>query len=134
MFYKTHFNAGGRILRRLAGALVATGLGLGSALASAEADGPDHYRVVGVAPGDVLNIRSEPDPQSVKVGEIPPNGNCIRNLGCRGGLSFQEFTTLSKEAQAARLGENPRWCKVDYQGQVGWVAGRYLTEADCERH
>jgi len=53
-----------------------------SGLALAEADGPDYYRVQGVAGNDVLSIRSEADPQADKVGEIPPGADCVRNLGC----------------------------------------------------
>ncbi len=75
--------------------LTALTLTLGSGAASADADGPDFYQVTGVAANDSLAIRAEPNPRAAKVGEIPPDGICIRNLGCKGGLSFQEFTTLS---------------------------------------
>jgi hypothetical protein len=98
----------------------------------ADADGPDFFRVTGVAEDDVLNMRAEPDPQAKKVGEIPPDGTCVRNLGCRGGLTFQEFTELSEKQTAQRLKENPRWCKVEYRGVEGWVAGRYLREGICD--
>jgi Bacterial SH3 domain len=108
-------------------------LGLCSGALQAEADGPDYYAVRGVARGDVLNMRAEPSPHAPKVGEIPPNGTCIRNLGCKGGLTFEEFTTLAPEEKERRARENPRWCKVEYQGVTGWVAGRYLTEGDCRR-
>jgi hypothetical protein len=97
----------------------------------AEADGPDHYRVTGVAAGDVLNLRAEPSAGAKKVAEIPADGNCLRNLGCRGGLTFAEFATLSQAERAERERANPRWCKVEYQGSVGWVAGAYLAEGDC---
>ncbi len=108
-------------------------LTVGSGALRAEADGPDYYAVRGVAADDVLNIRVEPDPQARKVGEIPPHGTCIRNLGCRGGLTFAEFSTLSPAEQERRAREHPRWCKVEYQGVTGWVAGRYLAEGDCRR-
>jgi hypothetical protein len=112
-------------------ALAAALLALAPSLALAEADGPDFYRVQGVAPDDVLNIRAEPSPSADKVGEIPPNGNCIRNLGCQGGLTFEEYSTLSPEQQEARIRANPRWCRIEYQGTTGWVAGPYLAEGDC---
>lgn len=117
--------------------LAALVLALATSLAAgalwAEADGPDYYAVQGVAQNDVLNIRAEPSPHAPKVGEIPPNGTCIRNLGCQGGLTFEEFTTLSPAEKERRARENPRWCKVEYEGVTGWVAGRYLTEGDCRR-
>ncbi len=99
----------------------------------AEADGPDYYAVRHVARNDVLNIRVEPSASARKIGEIPPDGSCIRNLGCKGGLTFEEFTNLSPEEKERRARENPRWCKVEYRGVTGWVAGRYLTEGDCRR-
>ncbi len=106
-------------------------LSLGAGPVAADADGPDFYRVTGVSPHDVLNIRAVPKPNGTKLGTIPPGGACIRNLGCQGGLSVQEFSTLSKAEQAARLKRNPCWCRVEYQGVTGWVAGRYLAEGSC---
>jgi hypothetical protein len=114
-------------------AMAAAAVLIVSGTASATADGPDYYRVTGVAATDVLNIRSEPDPHAPKVGEIPPDGICVRNLGCRGGLSFQEFTELSTAEKEQRLRENPRWCRIEYQGVTGWVAGRFLAEGSCDR-
>jgi hypothetical protein len=108
-------------------------MGFGSGAVFADADGPEFYVVRGVAKDDVLNIRAEPNPHAAKVGEIPPDGTCIRNLGCQGGLTFQEFTELSPAEKEKRERENPRWCKVEYQGVTGWVAGRYLGEDDCRR-
>ena len=104
--------------------------GVGSVAARADADGPDFYVVHGVANNDVLNVRAEPDPQAHKVGEIPPGAECVRNLGCRGGLTFQEFTELSPEQKKER--ENPRWCKVEYRGVTGWVNAHFLREGYCQ--
>jgi len=97
----------------------------------AEADGPDYYQVRDVRCDDTLNIRAQPHPDATQLGEIPPDGDCIRNLGCQGGLTYEEFTTLSSEQQAQRKKENPRWCKIEFQGITGWVAGRYLAEGSC---
>jgi len=99
--------------------------------AQATADGPDHYRVRGVSPGHHLTLRTEPSTASAPLARIPSNATCLRSFGCQGGLTFEEFTTLSEEQQRRRAAENPRWCKVDYQGAVGWVAGRYLAEDAC---
>lgn len=97
----------------------------------ATADGPDHYRVSGVAAGGYLNLRAEPGTQAAVIGWIPAGMTCLRNLGCQGGLSFEEFTTLSDQEKQRRLRTNPRWCKVDYRGVVGWVKGSFLAEAAC---
>jgi uncharacterized protein YraI len=113
------------------GLIVAAALAAAPGSAAATADGPDFFQVTGVAATDRLNLRKAPDPQAAKIGEIPPDGTCIRNLGCRGGLNFEEFTELSKRDQEKRLKENPRWCRVEYRGMTGWVAGRFLQEGAC---
>ena len=101
--------------------------------ALAEADGPDHWKVVGVEAGDVLNIRQEPSARSAKIGEIPPDGTCVKNIRCQGGLTFEEFTTLSEAEKAKIIKERPRWCLIEYKGIEGWVAGRYLREGYCRQ-
>jgi len=112
--------------------LVVAQLAMFAGEALGEADGPDYYRVRDVQVDDSLNIRAEPRPDAEQLGAIPPDGRCIRNLGCRGGLTLQEFTTLTQAQQAERLRANPRWCRIEYQGITGWVAARYLAEDSCQ--
>ena len=88
----------------------------------ADADGPDYFRVSGVASNDVLSIRSEANPHAKKVGEIPPGADCVKNLGCKGGLTTSEFTDLSKKEQAVIKRERPRWCHIVGKG-VWWGKG-----------
>jgi hypothetical protein len=109
--------------------LLAGGI-FGAATAWAEADGPDFFRVVGVSPDDVLNIREEPSAASHKIGAIPPDGDGIRNLGCEGGLSFAEWEAASEAEREA--GIRRRWCRISFEGVTGWVAGRYLGEGSGE--
>ncbi|MCL5779335.1 META domain-containing protein [Limibaculum sp. FT325] len=94
--------------------------------ATAEADGPDYFRVTGVEANDVLNIRADAGASHPKIGEIPHDADGIRNLGCIGGLSFAEWEKASDaEREAAR---NTRWCRIEYGGTEGWVAARFLAE------
>ena len=95
------------------------------------ADGPDYWQVHGVKADDVLNMRQEANWQSEKVGEIPPDGRCVKNIKCVGGLTFEEFTSLSEAEKDEIKKERPRWCLVEYKGVRGWVAGRYLREGSC---
>jgi len=95
------------------------------------ADGPDYWKVRGVERGDVLNIRSEANGKAEKVGEIPPDGQCVKNLKCAGGLTMEEFTTLSEVEKEKINKERPRWCYIEYKGTKGWVAGRFLREGGC---
>lgn len=97
------------------------------------ADGPDYWQVHGVESGDVLNIRKEASGKSEKVGEIPADGQCVKNLKCVGGLTYEEFTNLSEAEKEKIKKERPRWCQVEYKGVKGWVAGRYLREGACEK-
>ena len=106
-------------------------LSLFSVTASAEADGPDYWQVRDVKKDHVLNMRSHADINASKVGKIPSHANCIRNMGCSGGLSFKEFTTLSEAQKQQILKQRPRWCRVNYKGVTAWVAGAYLREGSC---
>lgn len=117
--------------RRAALAAVALAVVAAGGAAQATADGPDFYGVRGVAPGRHLTLRAEPSTASTPLARIPSNATCLRSFGCQGGLTFEEFTTLSDADKKRRAEENPRWCKVEYRGTVGWVAGRYLAEAPC---
>ena len=101
--------------------------------ASPTADGPDYWQVYGVESGDVLNIRKDPSGQAQKIGEIPPDGRCIKNLKCVGGLTYDEFTNLSEAEKEKILKQRPRWCYIEYGGIKGWVAARYLREGACEK-
>lgn len=97
--------------------------------AQAEADGPDFFRVEGVRAGDVLNIRAAPSATAAKLGGIPPRANGVKNLGCRGGLTFAQW---QKAGQAEReAAQKTRWCRISWQGVEGWVAARYLREGSA---
>ena len=115
-----------KLLHAVIGLLLAIS---GPMVAMADADGPDFYRVVGVASNDVLNIRAKASASSNKVGTIPHDGDGIRNLGCQGGLSYAEWAEASEaERKAAK---RRRWCRISYKGTEGWVAGRFLGEGSA---
>jgi heat shock protein HslJ len=95
--------------------------------ANAEADGPDRFRVIGVRPGNTLTIRSGPSTDHDRIGRIPAGSDGLRNRGCEGGLSVTEWQAASAEARVAAI--NSRWCRIEYGGAAGWVAGRHLAES-----
>lgn len=90
-------------------------------VARATADGPDFFRVHGIATGNALTILAEPRAGAPAIGSAPSDAVCLRSRGCRGGLTFEEFNTLDDEAKRQRAAANPRWCQVEYQGRTGWV-------------
>ncbi len=110
----------------------ANGPAVGNGARVAEADGPGFYGVSGLAADDMLNISSEQTSHAANVGSIPLAPTCVRNLGCRGGLTFQEFGTLNQVEQPKRLQQNPRWCQVEYLGVAGWVAESIPSEASSQ--
>lgn len=109
--------------RRLGAAFVLMIIG---GAAHADSDGPDYLRVTGVRNGNVLNVRAEPAPSAQQIGVLPADADGIRNLGCRGGLTFVEWERAS--AQEREAGERRRWCRIEFRGITGWAAGRYLAE------
>lgn len=108
-------------------AIFAATMGLAIGLtALAEADGPDFYRVSGVESGDVLNIRIEPNAKAQIIGAIPPTGAGLRNLGCQGGPNLEQWSRMNHEQRLQA--KRQRWCRIEYEGVEGWVAGWYLVE------
>ena len=114
------------MLKILLTAVTALSATTAATVSLADADGPDFFSVTGVASNDVLNIRETSSANARKIGAIPSNVGGIRNLGCENGLSFAEWEKATEEERQAVA--KRRWCKIDYQGTVGWVSGRYLTE------
>lgn len=74
--------------------------------ASASAQSQELFRVVGVAKGDVLNMRSSPSADAPTTGAITADASGI-----------------------ALVGECKTWCQVRHGRIVGWVNRRYLTPA-----
>jgi len=102
-----------------------------ASLAHATADGPDFYRAQGIAPGASVPLQAEPRTDAPRVGTINAKAVCLRNLGCQGGLTLEEFSTLSEADRQLRLASHPRWCRVEHRGTSGWIQGHYLAEAPC---
>jgi hypothetical protein len=94
--------------------------------ARAEADGPDFWRVTGVARSDELNMHTGPAANTRIIARIPSNARGLKSLGCKGGPTFAQWQKMSP-AERER-GNKLRWCKVVYNGRSGWVAGRFLAE------
>ncbi len=107
--------------------LAAVFLMLAPTLAHAVADGPDAYRVVGVAADDVLNIRSGPSVRFDIVGTVPHDGRGLENLAeCTPKLPVDTLVEMSsKDLKALR---QRTWCRIGYRGVTGWVAARFLAE------
>lgn len=100
-----------------------------AAPAHAEADGPDYFRVTGLAEGDVLTLRALPDDGATRLGDISGTADGLRNLGCEGGLSFAEWQEASEAERAAA--EQARWCRIRHGSVEGWVPARFLAEGSA---
>lgn len=82
------------------------------------------FMVTGVASSDVLHIRDVPSADSRSVGTIPPAAHGLKNLGClRKQPSLDDWMRMTA---AQRADVKILWCRVNYKGTTGWVAGRYL--------
>jgi uncharacterized protein YraI len=67
------------------------------------------YRVFGIAPDDVLNMREGPGTAYPIVTEIPPDGRGIEVSHC------------------AATGSANKWCQIDWQGMSGWASSCCLA-------
>lgn len=100
---------------------------LAPAAAAAAAEPPKLWAVRGVAAGDVLHLRDVPSAESRSLARIPPNARGLKHLGCRRNQPPLDVLVRMSKAQQAEA--QTQWCRVEYRGRQGWVAGRYL-EAD----
>lgn len=106
-----------------------------SGTANSTADGPDHWRVTGVAQTDSLNIRTKPNSKSKIVGTIPYNARCIQWSECWGGNVFDDCAATLPEHCSPLSKMKTRWCKISFNGIAGWVSAKYLEVEDriCSR-
>ena len=82
-------------------------------------------------PSDVLHLRDVPSADSKSLAGIPFNAKGLKHLGCRRNeMPFEDWVKLSKEARKASL---MQWCRVEYNGQQGWVAGRFLKPDETQK-
>jgi len=77
---------------------------------SATADGPDYWRVINVAPNDVLWMHPKPNHRSPKIAKLPYNARGIQMIECQW------------------ISQKSKWCKIAYHEEIGWVNARYLGE------
>jgi hypothetical protein len=90
------------------------------------APSPPFWAVTGVRSSDVLNLRDMPAAESKSLARIPANASGLKNLGCRNNVpSLEQWMRMSK---AERDRGPTQWCRVEYRGKQGWVAGRYLKK------
>ena len=82
------------------------------------------WAVIGVAAGDVLHLRDVPSAESRSLARIPPNARGLKHLGCRRNQPALEVWMRMNMTQ--RQAAQTLWCRVEYRGKQGWVAGRYL--------
>jgi hypothetical protein len=104
---------------------------LGAIASSAEEDvavATGYWAVTGVAANDVLHLRDVPSADSKSLARIPPNAHRLKHLGCRRNQPPLEAWARMNETQ--RREALTQWCRVEYHGVQGWVAGRYLKKDD----
>ena len=92
---------------------------------------PDFWAVTGVRSDDVLHLRDVPNADSKSLARIPFNARGLKHLGCRRNeMPFEDWVKLNKEARKSAL---MQWCRVEYNGQQGWVAGRFLKHDETQK-
>jgi hypothetical protein len=119
------------IMHRTACSLAAALALLPAVAAAQESLTPRFWAVTGVSAGDVLHLRDVPSAESRSLAGIPPNARQLINLGCRRNqLPLEQWMRMSKEQRALA---QTQWCRVEYRGKQGWVAGRYLKSDDTAK-
>ncbi len=100
--------------------------------AAATADGPDSWRVTGVAASDTLSVRAGPAVSYPRLGRLAHNARGLHTIVCVPTLSMNAYNSLSAPERRAVDGM-ARWCLVAQGGrEVGWVNARFLAEGGGE--
>jgi hypothetical protein len=74
----------------------------------------------------VLHLRDMPSADSRSLARIPPDARGLRHLGCRRNQPpLEQWMRMS---QQQRQEAQTEWCRIDYRGKEGWVAGRFLKK------
>lgn len=89
----------------------------------AEADGPDFWQVRDPV---AITLHESTRLDATAIATIPAGTKGLKNLGCEGAVSYEEWSRMSEtEQQGAR---DRIWCKVSYADQIGWVQNKHLVE------
>ena len=84
------------------------------------------YEVRNIDRGGALNVRRNPATNARIVGELPHNAENIHILGegCTPLIDQVAYDNMTRRQRIRTLAN--RWCRVSWNGQSGWVYGRYL--------
>ena len=87
-----------------------------------------HRDIKGVPVGEVSNDREEPTMNVLYIGVVNTDGGAL-NMRKRASTSSRDIGDIPCGAQVNVLEEtNAEWLKVEYAGQTGYVASRYIAE------
>ena len=97
------------------------------AMAEIDGHGPDAWRVTGVAPDDVLNMRMGPGTDYKVIDRLAPDARGLTQVTCV-PLMIQPYAGRLTDAERAALPQ--RWCLMRSADLMksGWVAQRFLSE------
>jgi predicted Fe-S protein YdhL (DUF1289 family) len=97
---------------------------VGGACAGRAEEPPKYWAVTGVKANDALHLRDVPSADSKSLARIPPNARGLKHLGCRRNQPpMDQWVRMSEKARHEAM---TQWCRIEYRGQEGWVAGRFL--------
>lgn len=97
------------------------------AMAEIDGHGPDAWRVTGVTPDDVLNMRMGPGTNYPVIDRLAPDARGLTQVTCV-PLMIQPYAGRLTDAERAALPQ--RWCLMRSADLMksGWVAQRFLSE------
>lgn len=113
-------------IARLTGAALAFALVTPAAMADIDGHGPDAWRVVGVAPNDVLNVRMGPGTNYPVIEKFAHDERKLQQITC---VPYHTLADYSALTEAQRKALPPRWCLMRDAEMIraGWVAQRFIT-------
>jgi hypothetical protein len=104
-----------------------------SDLVSDENIHPSEFTVKLIKNCEVLALSIEPNRKAKKIYTNIWTDGCVQNLGCIREITQKELDEMNTTKRNHMAWKYPVWCKVDADGQRGWVRKQFLSDEPCKQ-
>lgn len=105
-----------------------------TSLIASESIIPSEFTVKLIKSCEVLALSVEPDRKAKKIHTHISTDGCVQNLGCMREVTQKELDDMNETRRNYIAWKHPVWCKVDADGQRGWVRKQFLADEACKEN
>ncbi len=94
---------------------------------------PREFTVKLIKRCESLALSVEPNRKAKKIYTRVWTEECVQNLGCLREVTQKELDEMNATRRSYMAWKYPVWCKVDADGQRGWVRKQFLSDEPCKQ-